>query len=194
MQRIGFPLMPRYEAHLFKNAQQEEEWLVAVVICVLDERPGCRVEYSKHIDEEPRRTFDAGTSAAARRALYFLYHAYKEELQGNKFQLFPRRLRGATCARIPSPPPRIGSLLMDTTQELVAALSTDLDAAGTEIQEVKRKLRKTIREKAILEARLREDPESPPEYDNDEPREYLPDSPPRKRVHYGEPGYRTHYR
>jgi hypothetical protein len=41
---------------------------------------------------------------------------------------------------------------MDTTQELVAALSTDLDAAGAELQEVKRKLRKTIREKAILEA------------------------------------------
>jgi hypothetical protein len=83
---------------------------------------------------------------------------------------------------------------MDTTQELVAALSTDLDAAGAEIQEVKKKLMKTIREKAILEARLRGDPKLPPEYDSDEPREYLPESPPRKRVHYEEPGYRTSYR
>jgi hypothetical protein len=83
---------------------------------------------------------------------------------------------------------------MDTMQELVAALSTDLDAAAIEIQEVKRKLMKTIKEKAILEARLGADPELPPEYVSDEPREYLPDSPPRKRVHYGEPGYRTHYR
>jgi hypothetical protein len=79
--------------------------LVAVVICVPDERLGCRVEYSKHIDEVPRRTLDARTSEAARRALYFLCHAYKEELQGTEFQLFPRRLRGATCAWIPSPPP-----------------------------------------------------------------------------------------
>jgi hypothetical protein len=71
MQRIGFPLMPCYEAHLFKNAQQEEKWLVAVVICVPDERPGCWVEYSKHIDEAPRRTLAAGTSEATRRALYF---------------------------------------------------------------------------------------------------------------------------
>jgi hypothetical protein len=47
---------------------------------------------------------------------------------------------------------------MDTTQELVAALSRDLDAAGAEIQEVKRKLRKTTREKVILEAQLRGDP------------------------------------
>jgi hypothetical protein len=112
----------------------------------------------------------------------------------NFIQLFLRRMRGATCAWIPSPPPGIGSLLMDTTQELVSALSTNLDAAGTEIQEVKRKLRKTIREKAILEARLRGDPELPSKYDSDEPREYLPESPPRKRVHYGEPGYHTSYR
>jgi hypothetical protein len=72
---------------------------------------------------------------------------------------------------------------MDTTQELVAALSMDLDAAGAEIQEVKKKLMKTIREKEILEARLGGDPVLPPEYDSDEPREYLPESPPRKCVH-----------
>jgi hypothetical protein len=53
---------------------------------------------------------------------------------------------------------------------------------------------KNIIEKAILEARLRGDPELPPEYDSDEPMEYLPESPPRKHVHYGEPGYRTRYR
>jgi hypothetical protein len=58
---------------------------VAVVICVPDERPSFRVEYYKHIDEVPRRTLEVGTSEAARRALYFLYHAYKEELQGTKF-------------------------------------------------------------------------------------------------------------
>jgi hypothetical protein len=66
---------------------------------------------------------------------------------------------------------------MDTMQELVAALSMDLDAAGTEILEVKEKLLKTIREKAILEARLRGDPVLPPEYDSDEPREYCPSHP-----------------
>jgi hypothetical protein len=82
---------------------------------------------------------------------------------------------------------------MDTTQELVATLKTNLDAAGAEIQEVRWKLMKTIREKTILEAQLMGDPELPPEYDSDEPSEYLLESPPRKRVHYEEPGYRTHY-
>jgi hypothetical protein len=83
---------------------------------------------------------------------------------------------------------------MDTMQELVAALRIDLDAAGAEIQEAKRKLRKIIRETAILEAQLRGDQGLPPEYDSDESIEYLPESPPRKCVHYGEPGYRTRYR
>jgi hypothetical protein len=77
---------------------------------------------------------------------------------------------------------------------LVAALSTNLDAAGVEIQEVKRKLRKMLKEKAILEAQLRGDQELPPEYNSDESIEYLPESPPRKHVHYREPGYRTCYR
>ena len=56
---------------------------------------------------------------------------------------------------------------MDTTQELVAALTTDLDAAGAEIQETKRKLRQMIREKAILEAKLKGNHELPPEYNSD---------------------------
>jgi hypothetical protein len=55
-------------------------------------------------------------------------------------------------------------------------------------------LRKTIREKAILETQLRGDQELSSEYDSDESIEYLPESPPRKCVHYGEPNYHTHYR
>jgi hypothetical protein len=85
MQRIGFLLMPRYEACLYKNAQQEEEWLVAVVISVSDERYGSWMEYYKHFDDVPRRTLDAGTSEATRRALYYLCDAYGDELQGIEF-------------------------------------------------------------------------------------------------------------
>jgi hypothetical protein len=85
MQRIGFPLMPRYEASLFKNAQQEEEWLVAVVISVPDERYGSRMEYYKHFDDVPKKSLDAVTSEAARRAFYYLCHAYRDEHQGTEF-------------------------------------------------------------------------------------------------------------
>jgi hypothetical protein len=80
MQRIG------YEACLYKNAQQEEEWLVAVVISIPDESDGSRMEYYKHFDDMPRRTLDAWTSDAAKRALYYLCHAYRDELQGIEFQ------------------------------------------------------------------------------------------------------------
>ena len=152
------------------------------------------MEYYKHFNDVPRRTLDAGTSEAARRALYYLCHVYKEELQGTKFQQFPCRTKGAASAQISAPPPEEGSLLMDTIQELVAALNTDLDAARAEIQVVKRKLQKALWEKAILEAQLRGDQELPPKYDSDETVEYREESPPRKRVHYGEPSYHTRYR
>jgi hypothetical protein len=97
--------MPCYEACLSKNAQQEEEWLVAVVISVPDEGMGSRMEYYKHFDDVPRRTLDAGTSKAARRALHYLCHAYRDELQGIEFQQFPRCMKGATSAQIPAPHP-----------------------------------------------------------------------------------------
>jgi hypothetical protein len=76
--------MPRYEACLYKNAQQEEEWLVVVVISGPDERYGSRMEYYKHFGDVPR-TLDARTSEAARRVLYYLCHAYRDELQGIEF-------------------------------------------------------------------------------------------------------------
>jgi hypothetical protein len=51
-----------------------------------------------------------------------------------------------------------------------------------------------IREKAILETLLRGDQELPLKYNSNESIKYLPESHPRKHVHYGEPGYRTRYR
>jgi hypothetical protein len=125
-----------------------------------------------HYDDMPRMTLDAGTSEAARRALFSLCHVYREELQGTEFQQFPRCRRGATSAQIPVPPPSEGSLIMDITQELVTTLNIDLDATGIEIQDVKEKLRKTLIDKEILEAQLRGDQELPMEYDSDEPADY----------------------
>jgi hypothetical protein len=88
MQRIGFPLMPRYEACLYKNAQQEEKWSVVVVISIPNERYGSWMEYYKHFDDVPGKTLDAGTSEAIRRALYYLCHAYQDKLQGTEFSSF----------------------------------------------------------------------------------------------------------
>jgi len=42
---------------------------------------------------------------------------------------------------------------MDVAQEMVAALSTDLDAVGVELDEVKDELRRLRRQCQILEAR-----------------------------------------
>jgi hypothetical protein len=88
---------------------------VGVVISVPDEKYGSRMEYYKHFDDVPRRTLDVGISETARRALYYLCHAYRDELRGTEFQQFPRHMKRATSAQIPATPPREGSLLMDTT-------------------------------------------------------------------------------
>ena len=79
---------------------------------------------------------------------------------------------------------------MDATQELVAALSTDLDAAGVELDEAKDDLKKLRRQNQILEARL-QGVQEPPQLEDDE--DHWACSPTRKRVHYRDPGYRTRY-
>ena len=80
---------------------------------------------------------------------------------------------------------------MDAMQELIAALSTDLDAAGVELDEVKDDLRKLRRENKILECRLQGVQEPPPLDDNEE--DHWASSPAHKRVRYRDPGYHTHY-
>ena len=81
---------------------------------------------------------------------------------------------------------------MDATQELVAALSTDLDASGIELYVAKADLRKLQRENQILKARLQGVQEPPPLDDNEE-EDHWASSPAHKRVRYRDPGYHTHY-
>ena len=81
---------------------------------------------------------------------------------------------------------------MDAMQELIAALSTDLDAAGVELDEVKDDLRKLCRENKILECRLLGVQEPPPLDDNEE-EDHWASSPARRHVCYGDLDYRTRY-
>ena len=81
---------------------------------------------------------------------------------------------------------------MDAMQELVATLSTNLDAAGVELDEVKEDLKKLRRQYQILEARLQGVQEPPPLDDNKE-EDHWASSPARRRVCYGDLDYRTRY-
>ena len=84
---------------------------------------------------------------------------------------------------------------MDATQELVAALTTDLDAAAVEIHEMKEELVQLCLEKELMMARLRGDEEQIPLSDSDEDRfvVHKARSPSRNRVRFGEPDYHTRY-
>ena len=84
---------------------------------------------------------------------------------------------------------------MEATQELVAALSTDLDAAGIEPDVVNNELRKLRRQNQILEAHLQglQGVQEPPPLEDDDKEDHWACSPTRKRIGYGDPGYRTRY-
>ena len=75
---------------------------------------------------------------------------------------------------------------------MVAALSTDLDAAGVELDEAKDDLKKLRRQNQILEARL-QGVQEPPPLEDDDKEDHWACSPTRKRIDYGDPGYRTRY-
>ena len=137
----------------------------------------------------------AGVSEAARRALSAMCHTYREELQHTKFCYFPRHSKGAHGTQISVPPPEERSPIVDATQELVAALTTDLDAAAVEIHEMKEELVQLCLEKELMMAQLRGDEEQIPPSDSDEDRFVVHEarSPSRKRIRFGEPDYHTRY-
>ena len=134
---------------------------MSAVIAIQDPRYGTQREVHANHDHMPRRSLEAGVSEAARRALSRICHIYNEDLVASQFRFFPRRSRGAASAQILLPPPEERNPTMDATQEMVAALSTNLDAAGIELDEVKDELRKLCRQNQILEARLQGEQEPP---------------------------------
>ena len=126
---------------------------MSAMITIQDPRYGTRREVHANHDHVMRRSLEAEVSEAARRALSRICHIYREELESSQFRFFPRRSRGAASAQIPLPPPEERNPTMDAMQELVAALSTDLDTARIELDEVKDELRKLRRQYQILETR-----------------------------------------
>ena len=165
---------------------------MSAVITMQDTRYGTRSEIHANNDQVMRRSLETGVSEAARRALARICYIYSDELADSKFRFYPHRSRGAASAQIPCPPPEKRNPTMDIAQEMVAALSTDLDAAGVELDEVKDELRRICRRCQILEARQQGEQELPP-LDDDEQEIRKANSPARKCVRYGDLGYRTHY-
>ena len=140
---------------------------MSAVITMQDTRYGTRREIHANNDQVMRRSLEAGVSEAARRALARICYIYRDELADSNFRFCPCRSRGAASAQIPCPPPEERNPAMDVAQEMVAALSTDLDVAGVELDEVKDELRRLRRRCQILEARQQGEQEPPP-LDDDE--------------------------
>ena len=166
LQIIGATQRPHFEAYRTEDPGQQGEWRVSAVITIQDPRFGTRREIHANNGQVMRRSLDAGVSEAAWRALARICYIYSDELADSKFRICPHGSRGAASAQIPHPPPEERNPTMDVAQEMVAALSNDLDAAGVELDEVKDELRRLHCQCQILEARQQGQQEPPPlDYD-----------------------------
>jgi hypothetical protein len=135
---------------------------------------------SAHESLTPLSTYAASVSNAARRALWSLSHTYRQQLHDMKCKHLPLRLCGESHTNIVSG--EAGEDRLNTLVGVVAGLNTDLDSATLDLSKVHLELEDTHARIVALEAQLE---------GRDPPEAQVPAmalSPPRKRIHYGEPG------
>ena len=128
----------------------------------------------------PLSTYAASVSDAARRTLWSLSHTYRQQLHNTKYKHLPLRIHGENQTSIV-----LGGANEDrlnTLAGVVAGLNTDLDSATLDLSRVHLELEDAHARIAALESQL--DGRNPLEVQV--PAMVL--SPPRKRIHYGEPG------
>jgi hypothetical protein len=125
-------------------------------------------------------TYAASVSDAARRTLWSLSHTYRQQLHNTKYMHLPLRIRGESQTSIVLGGDEEDRL--NTLAGVVAGLNTDLDSATLDLSRVHLELEDAHARIVALEAQL----------DGRNPREVqvpaMALSPPRKRIHYGEPG------
>jgi hypothetical protein len=135
---------------------------------------------SAHESLTPLSTYAASVSDAATRTLWSLSHTYQQQLHNTKYRHLPLCIRGENQTSIV-----LGGANEDrlsTLAGVVAGLNTDLDSATLDLSRVHLELEDAHTRIVSLEAQL--DGRNPPEVQV--PAIVL--SPPRKRIHYGEPG------
>jgi hypothetical protein len=135
---------------------------------------------SAHESLTPLSTYASSVSNATRRTLWSLSHTYRQQLHDTRFSHLPLRLSGGSHISIV--PGGAGEDRFNTLAGVGAGLNTDLDSVTLNLSRVHFKLEDAHARIAALEALLQ---------GWDPPEAQVPSmvlSPPRKRIHYGEPG------
>ncbi|CAO2142723.1 unnamed protein product [Urochloa humidicola] len=137
---------------------------------------------SMHDSTTPHGTYAASVSGAAKRALWALCYDHRLELSVTEYRRLPRRASGTEQANVMMG--NAGEDRINILARVVAALNTDLDGATAELANTYYKLQDANARIAQLEAQLAG--QAPPA--NTDEITCPTESPPRKRLCYGEPG------
>ncbi|CAN6372405.1 unnamed protein product [Urochloa humidicola] len=137
---------------------------------------------SMHDFTTPHGTYAASVNAATKRALWFLCYEHCLELSVTDYRHLPRRPSGTEQTNVMLG--NAGEERINILARVVAALNTDLDGATVELSNTYNKLQAAHARIAELEAQLAG--WAPPE--NIDEISCPVESPPRKRLRYGEPG------
>jgi hypothetical protein len=134
---------------------------------------------SAHESLTPLSTYAASISDDARWTVWSLSHTYRQQLHDTKYMHLPLRLSGGSQTSIV--PGGTGEDRLNTLVGVVASLNTDLNSVTLDLSRVHLELEDAHARIAALEAQLQ---------GRDPPEAQVPTmalSPPRKRIHYGEP-------
>jgi hypothetical protein len=134
---------------------------------------------SAHESLTPLSTYAASVSDPAKQTMWSLSHTYRQQLHDTRFRHLPLRLSGESQTSIV--PGGASEDRLNTLAGMVAGLNTDLDSATLDLSRVHLELEDGHAKIAALEALLQ---------GRDLPEAQVPAmalSPPRKRLHYGEP-------
>jgi hypothetical protein len=135
---------------------------------------------STHESLMPLSTYAASVTNVARQTLWSLSHTYRQQLHNMKYMHLPLCIRGESQTSIV-----LGGAdedRLNTLAGVVAGLNTDMDSATLDLSRVHLELEDAHARITALKALL--DGRNPCEVQV--PAMAL--SPPRKRIHYGEPG------
>jgi hypothetical protein len=176
---LGTYVRPLYETRRVCEPPRACYYITRIHVRVMDVGDRGFRTLSAHESLTPLSTYTASVSDAAWRTLWSLSHTYRQQLHDMKYRHLPLRLSGGSQTNIVLGGAREDHL--NTLAGVVAGLNIDLDSATLDLSRVHLELEDAHARIAALEAQLQ---------GRDPPEAHVPAmalSPPRKRIHNGEP-------
>ncbi|CAO2186958.1 unnamed protein product [Urochloa humidicola] len=182
LRELGNPVKPLFTTHQISEPTLGDYFVTRVHIRERNGTARGMRTSSMHDSTMPHGTYAASVSAAAKRALWFICYEHRLVLSGTEYRRLPRRPSGSEQTNV-----MVGNASEDRINILarvVATLNTDLDGATAELANTYYNLQDAHARIAQLETQLAG--QAPPA--NTDEITCPAESPPRKRLRYGEPG------